>query len=253
MPEQGGPAQTGPAQIRAQARPDLCWQAAGNGSPVTLAHCGPAEGQQWALTSNGVLMNGDGYCLQAGSPGAGLLVGFDGQCDGGPGQRWAYHGTGGQFAGDGGTCAVLGGSLAPGATVTSGTCAGGTAWTFGAVVAPAHRVSPRPRATPGRAVVHPATVPPAAAAAARPDTTVWSGLPLAALLAGLLLVTGVTLVLFGRRSRRAARPRPVPPPAPDRRLGDSGPYVVDVTNEVARRQPAQGVADTRPKIGRAHV
>src|ERR1700759_3046057 len=182
VPEQGGPGQTGPAQIRAQARPDLCWQAAGNGSSVTLAHCGPAEGQQWALTSNGVLVNGDGYCLQAGAPGAGLLVGFDGQCDGGPGQRWAYHGTGGQFAGDGGTCAVLGGSLAPGATVTSGTCAGGTAWTFGAVVAPAHRGSPRPQAHPGRAVGPPAPVPPAAAAAARPGTTVWSGLPLAALL-----------------------------------------------------------------------
>ena len=55
----------GPLQIRAQARPDLCWQAAGNGSPVTLAHCGSANGQLWTLTSNGVLMNGNGYCLEA--------------------------------------------------------------------------------------------------------------------------------------------------------------------------------------------
>ncbi|HEY1673768.1 MAG TPA: hypothetical protein VGG50_13695, partial [Streptosporangiaceae bacterium] len=94
------PGQTGSAQIHAQARPDLCWQAAGNGSPVTLEHCGSAEGQQWTLAgqgvrSSGVLMNGNGYCLQAGPT---LLIGFDGQCDGQAGQLWTYRGTTGQFA-----------------------------------------------------------------------------------------------------------------------------------------------------------
>jgi hypothetical protein len=239
------PDQLGPVQIRAQARPDLCWQAAGNGSPVTLAHCGSANGQLWTLAANGVLMNGNGYCLQAGSAASGgLLIGFGGQCDGEAGQLWAYHGPTGQLAGSG-DCAVLNGPLAPGTPVVSGTCAGGTRWSFGtAAVAPAHS-GPQPRATPHRVVVPAVTAPPVAAA--QPGG-VWSGLPLAILLAGLLVVIGATLVLFGRRSRKATRPRPEPHPGLDRTADDSGPYVVDVTDEVARRRAAQEVADTRPTM-----
>jgi hypothetical protein len=197
-----GPAQTGPARISAQARPDLCWQAAGNGSPVTLARCGSAEGQQWTLTSNGVLMNGNGYCLQAGAP---LLVGFDGQCDGGPGQLWSYRATTGQLASRGSTdCTVLSGPLAPGTPVVGGTCQGGTRWSFGsAAVTPVRSAAPQPQTTPHRVSVQ---LPGQAATPATPAATAstsWAGLPIGVLLAGLLLVAGATLVFFGRRSRTA--------------------------------------------------
>jgi hypothetical protein len=244
------PDQLGPLQIRAQGRPDLCWQAAGNGSPVTLAHCGSANGQLWTLAGNGVLMNGNGYCLQAGpSASGGLLIGFGGQCDGEAGQRWAYHASTGQLAGSG-DCAVLSGSLTPGAPVVSGACAGGTRWSFGTVVVGlAHPARPGPRATPHRVVLHAATTPPLAAT--QPGG-VWSDLPLAILLAGLLLVIGTALLLFGRRSRKATRPGPEPEPEQwprlDRRADDSGPYVVDVTDEVARRRASPEVVDTRPTM-----
>ena len=53
-------------QINPVGHPRLCWQAGGNGSGVTLERCDPAvAGQQWSLTSNGVVMNGNGYCLEA--------------------------------------------------------------------------------------------------------------------------------------------------------------------------------------------
>ena len=67
----------GPVQIDAVGHPRLCWQAGGNGSGVTLERCDPAvAGQQWSLTSDGVLMNGNGYCLEAGpaTPPAPALV-----------------------------------------------------------------------------------------------------------------------------------------------------------------------------------
>ena len=50
-------------------------------------------------------------------------------------------------------------------------------------------------------------------------------------------------------SRKATRPRPEPErwPGLDRRADDSGPYVVDVTDEVARRA-SQEVVDTRPTM-----
>ena len=195
-----GPAQTGPARISAQARPDLCWQAAGNGSPVTLARCGSAEGQQWTLTSNGVLMNGNGYCLQAGAQ---LLVGFDGQCDGGPGQLWSYRGTTGQLASRASTdCTVLSGPLAPGTPVVGGACDGGTRWSFGsAAVTPVRSAAPQPKTTPRRVSVQ---VPAQAATPAATARTSRASLPIGALLAGLLLVAGATLVFFGRRSRTAS-------------------------------------------------
>jgi hypothetical protein len=162
----------------------------------------------WTLAANGVLMNGNGYCLQAGpSASGGLLIGFGGQCDGEAGQRWAYHAPTGELAGSG-DCAVLSGPLAPGAPVVSGMCAGGTRWSFGAAaVAPAHSTSPEPRATPHRVVLHAATASPLAAS--QPGG-VWSELPLAILLVGLLVVTGTALLLFGRRSRKGTRPRPEP-------------------------------------------
>jgi hypothetical protein len=262
------PGQTGSAQIHAQARPDLCWQAAGNGSPVTLEHCGRAEGQQWTLAghgvltngvlTNGVLMNGNGYCLQAGPT---LAIGFDGQCDGQAGQLWAYRGTTGQFTSQvkvgstgHGNCAVPGGPLVPGTPVVSGACDGGTRWSLGSGVIPVQPAgSPRPQAAPGRVVVHPAAALPAAGSTAASGTgagaAAGGGLMLAALLAGLLLMTGATLVFFGRRSRAARRDRPAALPALGQAAGtphDDGAYVVDVTDEVARRQRAQGVVDSRP-------
>jgi hypothetical protein len=65
----------GPVQINPVGHPRLCWQAGGNGSGVTLERCDPAlQGQQWSLTSDGVVMNGNGYCLEAGSPTALLPI-----------------------------------------------------------------------------------------------------------------------------------------------------------------------------------
>jgi Ricin-type beta-trefoil lectin domain len=56
----------GPVQISALGRPGLCWETGSNGSAVTLEHCDAAvQGQQWSLTGNGVVMNGNGYCLEA--------------------------------------------------------------------------------------------------------------------------------------------------------------------------------------------
>ncbi|HWG12339.1 MAG TPA: ricin-type beta-trefoil lectin domain protein [Streptosporangiaceae bacterium] len=130
-PAQIGPAQIGPAQLSPMGRPDLCWEAAGNGSPVTLEHCDSSrQGQQWALTSNGVLMNGNGYCLEA-ETGHSLLVGFDGQCAGESNQLWAFSGTSGQLSSHGSQgCAVPVGSLVPGTEIVTGACAG-TRWSFG--------------------------------------------------------------------------------------------------------------------------
>jgi hypothetical protein len=78
----------GPVQISALGHPGLCWQAGGNGSGVSLERCDRVlQGQQWSLTPDGVLMNGNGYCLEA-VPGSPLLVDFASQCAGTPSQRW---------------------------------------------------------------------------------------------------------------------------------------------------------------------
>jgi Ricin-type beta-trefoil lectin domain/Domain of unknown function DUF11 len=108
----------GPAQISALGHPSLCWQAWGNGSPVTLEKCDAAsQGQQWSLTSNGVLMNGNGYCLEAATGRAApLFIDFAGQCGGGRGQVWRY--TAGLLASARtGACAGLGGPAEPGAGI----------------------------------------------------------------------------------------------------------------------------------------
>ncbi len=62
----GGGPPVGPVQINAIGHPGLCWQAGGNGSAITLERCDPAlADQQWSLTGAGVVMNGNGYCLEA--------------------------------------------------------------------------------------------------------------------------------------------------------------------------------------------
>jgi ricin-type beta-trefoil lectin protein len=122
----------GPVQISALGHPRLCWEAAGNGSAVTLEHCDRMlQGQQWSLTPDGVLMNGNGYCLEA-VPGHPLLVDFAGQCAGSPSQTWHYRSghlvspvTGPGEAGPGasdGTCAVTAAPAVPGAEITGAAC-----------------------------------------------------------------------------------------------------------------------------------
>ena len=47
----------GPVQISALGHPRLCWEAAGNGSAVTLEHCDRMlQGQQWSLTPDDLRM-----------------------------------------------------------------------------------------------------------------------------------------------------------------------------------------------------
>ena len=118
----------GPVQISALGRPGLCWEAGGNGSAVTLEHCDAAvQGQQWSLTGNGVVMNGNGYCLEAqGQPaGQALYIDFAGQCAGAgqglSGQVWRYQA--GQLASTGtGACAAAAGPLWPGTEIVRRAC-----------------------------------------------------------------------------------------------------------------------------------
>ena len=130
----------GPAQINLLGHPGLCWQANGNGAPITLENCDTAiQAQQWTLTSNGVLMNGIGYCLEArtgpASGGVPLYVDFAGQCGGSAGQIWQFNGTTGELASPGaGVCAGVSGQLVPGAEVVRRACAGtppDRKWSFG--------------------------------------------------------------------------------------------------------------------------
>jgi len=118
----------GPAQISALGHPSLCWQAWGNGSPVTLARCDAAsQGQQWSLTGNGVIMNGNGYCLEASAArGAPLFIDFAGQCGGSRGQIWRYR-SGLLASARTGVCAGLGGPLQPGTGIVRRTCPPSTA------------------------------------------------------------------------------------------------------------------------------
>jgi hypothetical protein len=131
----------GPVQISALGHPSLCWEAGGNGSGVTLERCDHViQGQQWSLTPNGVLMNGNGYCLEAVS-GRPLFIDFAAQCAGAPTQLWHHHSghlsspagstpagstpAGSSPAGSGaaaGVCAVTAAPILPGAEITGGSC-----------------------------------------------------------------------------------------------------------------------------------
>jgi hypothetical protein len=130
----------GPAQINLLGYPDLCWQANGNGAAITLDNCDTAiQAQQWTLTSNGVLMNGIGYCLEAGTgPVLGdvpLYIDFAGQCAGSAGQVWQFSGSTGELASPmAGVCAVIVGQPVPGAEIIRRPCTGtvpGRKWSFG--------------------------------------------------------------------------------------------------------------------------
>jgi hypothetical protein len=123
----------GPVQISALGHPSLCWEAGGNGSGVTLEHCDRVlQGQQWSLTPNGVLMNGNGYCLEA-IPGRPLFIDFAAQCDGATSQLWHYHSAHLTSPAPGtGTCAATAGPLVPGAEIVGSACSP-SALTAGAV------------------------------------------------------------------------------------------------------------------------
>jgi hypothetical protein len=120
----------GPVQISALGHPGLCWQAGGNGSGVTLEHCDRVlQGQQWSLTPDGVLMKGNGYCLEA-VPGRPLFIDFAAQCAGASSQLWQHHSgqltssvTGASTTGAGaGVCAVTAAPVSPGAEIVGGSC-----------------------------------------------------------------------------------------------------------------------------------
>jgi hypothetical protein len=121
-----GAVNIGPVQINAIRRPGLCWRANGNGAPITLESCDRGiQAQQWTLTSDGVLMNGTGYCLEArdGQPaGVPLYVDFARQCGGGRGQTWRFGGASGQLS-SGSVCATAGGPLARGTEIVRRACA----------------------------------------------------------------------------------------------------------------------------------
>jgi ricin-type beta-trefoil lectin protein len=249
-----GPGQTGPYPVSAAGGAALCWQAAGNGSAVTLEHCDHAvQGQQWTLTSDGVFMNGNGYCLEAGS-GDRLFIGFDGQCGGAAGsQRWAF--SGGQLRSRAAAvCADPAGPLAPGTAIVTAAC-GRADWSFGAGAAPGSAPEPgTPRVTAGPATPPSVTAGAAKTAAAEPAADQGGGEQAVLMTVGLLVFGGL-LVMIGRRSRRGRRAADGAGPEaggrawPGTRAGrrdDSGPYVVDVTEEVRRRRAAQEVADSRP-------
>jgi hypothetical protein len=189
----------GPAQINLLRHPGLCWQANGDGAPITLENCDTAiQAQQWTLTSDGVLMNGIGYCLEAGtgpvSSGDPLYVDFAGQCGGSAGQIWQFSGTTGELASPGaGVCAVVGGQLVPGAEIVRRTCAGtaaGRKWSLGysAVTLAAGTGSGRA----GGAFTASVTVANAASAQAAYGVTVRFGLRRGLSITGLRASAGIT-------------------------------------------------------------
>ncbi len=122
----------GPASVSPLGHPGLCWQAGGNGSAITLEACETAvQGQLWTFTSNGVLMNGNGYCLQNGGPSqsdpqpnASLFLSFSGQCAAAASQEWTFSGvTSGIKNTPDDLCAyVQGGGLVPGAEIVGRRC-----------------------------------------------------------------------------------------------------------------------------------
>ncbi|MGH3160045.1 MAG: hypothetical protein ACRDNF_26205 [Streptosporangiaceae bacterium] len=135
---QTGGLPVGPVQISPLGHPRLCWEAWGNGSPVTLQPCdSPLQGLEWTFTDNGVLMNGNGYCLQNGGPvqpGSpavdSLYLSFSGQCAGAASQEWPFSGATGAIENSPAhVCAyVRGGALVAGATIVGRRCGSAGSW-----------------------------------------------------------------------------------------------------------------------------
>ncbi|HEX4254237.1 MAG TPA: hypothetical protein VH089_04060, partial [Streptosporangiaceae bacterium] len=174
-----------------------------------------------------------GYCLEAGT-GNRLYLGFDGQCGGrAASQQWAFH-DGQWQSRAAAVCAAPAGSPAPGTAIVAGACDRAW-WSFGASAAG----PPAPKPTPRRVTARPAKT-----AVTGPAAGLGGGEQAVLMTVGLA-VFGALLVLAGRRSRRGGQARRAGPTAGGR-LDDSGPYVVDVTEEVRRRRAARGVVDARP-------
>jgi hypothetical protein len=140
-PPAGAP--VGPALISPLGHFGLCWQAEGNGSLVSLESCNAAvQGQLWTFTGDGVVMNGNGYCLQnggtagPGQPGTSLFLSFSGQCAGARSQAWTFSGVTNVIRNPAaGVCAYpQGGADVPGAAIVGRPCGGashGDRWSFG--------------------------------------------------------------------------------------------------------------------------
>jgi Ricin-type beta-trefoil lectin domain len=140
---QPGGAPVGPALISPLGHFGLCWQAEGNGSMVTLESCNAAiQGQLWTFTGDGVVMNGNGYCVQNGgtaTPGqadTSMFLSFSGQCAGARSQSWTFSGVTNVIRNPAaGVCAFpQGGADVPGAAIVGRPCgrAGhGDRWSFG--------------------------------------------------------------------------------------------------------------------------
>lgn len=200
-----GPGQTGPYPVRASGGPGLCWQAAGNGSPVTLEHCDhTVAGQQWTLTSDGVFMNGNGYCLEAGT-GDRLFIGFDGQCGGTASQQWAFR-DGQLRSRAAAVCAAPAGSPEPGTAIVTAACGRGQ-WSFGARAAGTPARKPGPRQVTAGPATQPSVQAGTAKTAATGPAAGQGGGERAVLMTAGLLVFGWLLVLVGRRSRRGRERR----------------------------------------------
>jgi hypothetical protein len=90
------------------------------------------EAQQWSLTPDGVLRNGIGYCLEAGSGHAGgpLYIDFVDECGGDAGQVWRYNSATGHLSSRS-TCAGLSGPVSAGVSVVSRACPAGPHWSIG--------------------------------------------------------------------------------------------------------------------------
>jgi hypothetical protein len=133
-----GGTSTGPVQINPLGHPGLCWQASGSGDPILLERCDPtAETQKWTLTSDGVMTNGIGYCLEAGAgepDGTPLYIDFADQCYGQTGQVWRYGDQTGQLTSVG-ACASLSGPPSTGTEIVRGACirtaSRGIRWSIG--------------------------------------------------------------------------------------------------------------------------
>lgn len=135
-PEGGLP--IGPVKLSPLGHPKLCWEAWGNGSPITLQSCDTTlQGQEWTFTANGVLMNGNGYCLQNGgsaqsssSATGSLYLSFTGQCAGSKSQNWTFTGATDSIENPPGhLCAsVPGGTPVTGATLVARGCGSTGSW-----------------------------------------------------------------------------------------------------------------------------